>query len=177
MAQGKRQSTSTSSGHRHGNSPADDADYTEQKARFVAKSQTTCCCKMSRCEVCHQIGHQKAACPNKAKEAESRQEALDAQSSGRHHIVTFEVAGGVTLGHKHGFLLSVLGITGRTVAMVLTGEDGQIRGKGRGRPFSDPGEAIAPLPSAAILNTVVKGIMTKAFLFTNMLKIYGRCIS
>ena len=94
-----------------------------------------------------------------------------------HHIVTFEAAGGLTLGHKHGFLLSVLGISGRTVAMVLTGEDGQIKGKGRGRPFLEPGEAIAPLPSAAILNTVFEGIMTKAFLFANMSKIYGRCIS
>ena len=60
----------------HGNSSAHDADLAEQKAKFMAKAQTTWCRKTSRCDACHQIGHQKMACLNKAKQAESRQEAL-----------------------------------------------------------------------------------------------------
>lgn len=73
----KRKTSSTSSGPSHGNTSANDADLAEQKAKFTAKAQTSWCRKTLRCDVCHQIGHQKAACPNKDKQAAMRQEALD----------------------------------------------------------------------------------------------------
>ena len=73
----KRKASSTSSGQNHGSSSANDADLAEQKAKFMAKAQISWCRKTSRCDVCHQIRHQKLACSNKARQAESRQEALE----------------------------------------------------------------------------------------------------